>query len=612
MGNSLNILKRYMNSDDVGLVRRIVAENASRHWRGYAIAFLMTSIVAGCTSYTAYLIGSVVNATYRDRSFAAVAAMSLALIVLFAVRGIATFGHAVAVARVGNRITAETQRRIFGMLLRQGIPFFADRRSSDFMANMMLGASAIGGLLNQLVLAVGRDLLTLILLVGVMFWQDPTLSLICLTVLPIALVGVQKLVRRARRIADTQFSGSTELLGTMQETVQGIRVVKAFSLEDKVRDRVEANVQSLEKASNKLARVSNRSAPLIETLGGVAIGMACLYGGYRVLQTNAAPGEFVSFMTAFLLAFEPARRLGRLRLDISGFLATTAALYRLLDTPPTEDADGDKPGLTVAQGRVELQNVTFAYRPGVPVLQGLSVVAEPGRLTALVGHSGGGKSTVFNLLLRFYEPGGGVIAIDGQDLRAVSRGTLRSQISYVGQDIYLFQDTVRANILMGKLTASETEVVEAAKAAYAHDFIMKLPHGYDTPVGEGGSQLSLGQRQRIALARAFVRNTPIILLDEPTASLDSESEHAVQTAIRQLCHGKTTIAIAHRLNTILDADRIHVIEEGRVVEAGRHDDLLALSGRYAAFFRLQFARERQQLVAADTLPANGPFESDKP
>lgn len=605
MRERLRSIENYFSSDDIALIRRIVTENLPHHWRGYAIAFLMTAIVAGCTSATAYLIGSIVNATYQERSFASVGALSATLIGLFALRGIATFGHAVVIARVGNRITAETQRRVFDKLLSQGIIYFAERRSSEFMASTMMGAAAIGNILNQLVLSLGRDLLTMIFLVGVMVWQDPVLSVLCLTVLPVALFGVQKLVVRARGIATTQFAGATQLLGTIQDVVQGFKVVKAFSLEDSVRRRVDKNISALEKASNKLAHVSNRSAPLIEALGGVAIGIACLYAGYRVLETNAAPGEFVSFMTAFLLAFDPARRLGRLRLEISTFLATSDALFRLFDSPPTETVDRDKPPLVAKGGRIEFRDVSFGYRSGTPVLQDLSLVAEPGRLTALVGPSGGGKTTIFSLILGFYDGAKGLVAIDGQDLRDINRLSLRSQISYVGQDVHLFQGSIRDNILVGKLDASDEEIVLAATAAYAHDFIVALPKGYDTSVGEGGSLLSHGQRQRIALARAFVRDTPIVLLDEPTASLDSESEHAVQTAIRRLCAGKTTLAIAHRLNTILDADRIHVVEHGRIRESGSHEELLAMNGRYATFFRLQFANQVRPFAEAHETVAGG-------
>ncbi len=601
MINLLERLKNHIKSNDIALIRRIVSENVPRHWRGYALAFAMTAIVAGCTAFTAYLVGSIVNATYMERKFAAVAALSATLVGLFAVRGIATYGHAVAVARVGNRITAETQRRIFDTLLKQGLPFFAHRHSSEFMANAVIGAPAIGNILNQLVLTLGRDLLSMVCLIGVMIWQDPTLSLICLAVMPLALFGVQKLVVRARRIATTHFAGATEMLATLQETVQGFKIVKAFTLEDMLRSRIDGNIAKVETASNKLARVSNRSAPLIEALGGIAIGMACLYSGYRVLETNAAPGEFVSFMTAFLLAFEPARRIGRLKLDLSGFLATSDGLFTFFDAPATEAGDGAKPSLVAREGRVELSNVEFAYRSDTPVLRDLSLIAEPGRMTALVGPSGGGKTTVFNLLLGFYDATGGKVAIDGQDVREVSRYSLRSQFAYVGQDVYLFQGTIRDNIVVGKPGASEAEVIEAAKAAFAHDFIISLHAGYDTPVGEGGSQLSLGQRQRISVARAFIRNAPIVLLDEPTASLDSESEHKVQAAIRRLCATKTTIAIAHRLNTILDADSIHVIEHGQIVESGRHQELLARNGRYATFFRLQFGNESAELAEAGDL-----------
>jgi ATP-binding cassette subfamily B protein len=315
--------------------------------------------------------------------------------------------------------------------------------------------------------------------------------------------------------------------------------------------------------------------------------LVILYSGYRVAQLNAPPGEFISFMAAFLLAYEPAKRLARLNIDLNSALVGVRVLLDVIDSPASEPAEEDKPALTLARAKVELADVRFAYREGEPVLRGVSFVAEPDRVTALVGPSGGGKSTVLNLILRFYEAQGGTICIDGQDIAGVSRQSLRRQIAYVGQDVFLFRGSVRENIAFGRTDADEAQVVAAAKAAFAHDFIMSFPLGYDTPVGEHGLQLSGGQRQRIAVARALIKDAPIILLDEATASLDSHSERQVQDAIALLCEGRTTIVIAHRLHTIVHADRIHVIEDGRIVESGRHEELMRAAGRYASFFRLQ-------------------------
>jgi ATP-binding cassette subfamily B protein len=292
-------------------------------------------------------------------------------------------------------------------------------------------------------------------------------------------------------------------------------------------------------------------------------------------------------MTAFLLATEPAKRLARLNIDLNSQLVGARMLLEVVDSPETERADNDKPALKLAESRIELRDVSFAYRPGEPVLNRMSFVAEPGKVTALVGPSGGGKSTVLALLLRFYEITEGEILIDGQSIGGVSRRSLRQQTAYVGQDVYLFRDTVRSNIAFGRPDATEADIVEAAKAACAHEFIMSFPLGYDTPVGEHGTQLSGGQRQRIAVARALLKNAPIILLDEATAALDSESEKQVQEAIEHLCQNRTTIVIAHRLHTIMHADAILVVEGGEIVERGQHDDLLRRSGRYASFFRLQ-------------------------
>ncbi|MGY4480866.1 ABC-type multidrug transport system fused ATPase/permease subunit [Bradyrhizobium sp. LM3.2] len=292
-------------------------------------------------------------------------------------------------------------------------------------------------------------------------------------------------------------------------------------------------------------------------------------------------------MTAFLMATEPAKRLARLNIDLNSQLVGARMLLEVVDSPASEHSDDDKPALKLSDARIELNDVSFSYRTGETVLNRMSFVAEPGKVTALVGPSGGGKSTVLALLLRFYEVTQGVIVIDGQSIGSISRKSLRAQTAYVGQDVYLFRDTIRSNIAFGRSGATEEQIIDAAKAACAHDFIMSFPLGYDTPVGEHGTQLSGGQRQRIAVARALIKNAPIILLDEATAALDSESERQVQEAIEHLCRNRTTIVIAHRLHTIMHADAILVVEGGEIVEQGRHDELLRRGGRYASFFRLQ-------------------------
>jgi ATP-binding cassette subfamily B protein len=408
-----------------------------------------------------------------------------------------------------------------------------------------------------------------------------------------------KMIRRIRSIAKAQFHGGTRILETMQETIQGIAVVKAFALEEQMHAKFDANVREVERESNKMARVAARSSPIMETLGGIAVSIGVVYGGYRTIVLGATPGELISFITAFLLANQPAKRLARLNIELSSALVNVRTLFDVLDAPATEPREDDKPALKVERAGIEYSDVYFAYRPEEPVLRGLSLTAEPGKVTALVGPSGGGKSTVLNLLLRFYEADRGTISIDGQNIAAVSRRSLRQSVAYVGQHVFLFRGTIRDNIAFGKSSATEEEIVAAAKAAFAHDFIASFPQGYDTPVGEHGLQLSGGQRQRIAIARALIKNAAIILLDEATAALDSESERQVQEALDRLTRNRTTIVIAHRLHTITHADRIHVVEDGAVVESGVHDELLRRGGRYASFYRMQFKNQdiAEQVIA---------------
>jgi ABC-type multidrug transport system fused ATPase/permease subunit len=589
-GTRMTELPKKITDDPYGaaiLIRRLITEQATAYWRRYLLAFALMGVGATATAGSAYILGQVINQAYVDKNVRGIVLLSLVTIAIFIVKGAATYGHTVILSKISNAILANNQRRLFAKLMSENIAFFSDRHSSEFLARLTTGTNSVTQVLNLLINAIGRDLLSLIALVVVMLMTDPYMAILGFAVTPPAMLVLRKLVKRIRGLAYTQFTGTADILETMQEALQGIRTVKAFTLEGTMRERINENIAGVERNANKMARVANRSSPLMETLGGFAVAAGLMYGGYSVVALGATPGQFFSFLTAFLLATEPAKRLARLNIELSSNLVGARMLLEVVDSPASELSDDDKPSLKLSEARIEFRDVSFAYRANEPVLNHMSFIAEPAKVTALVGPSGGGKSTVLALLLRFYEVREGEILIDGQSISRVSRRSLRQQTAYVGQDVYLFRDTIRANIAFGKEGATEAAIIEAAKAACAHEFIMGFPLGYDTPVGEHGTQLSGGQRQRIAVARALIKDAPIILLDEATAALDSESEKQVQEAIEHLCQNRTTIVIAHRLHTIMHADAILVVEGGEIVERGRHDDLFRRGGRYASFFRLQ-------------------------
>ncbi len=578
------------------IIPRLFATDGRKHAWGYALSFVFMGIIAATTALAAYMMKHVVDRIFVDGNYQMVWILGGALAGLFALKGAATYGQMVTLAKIGNRIIADYQRKIYDSLLAQGVSFFAERHSTEFLNRMNAGAAGARMVLDLVITSVGRDFITLVGLVIVMAVQDPVMMIFGMVTMPPAVYVVRILSRRTRQNIARQFTGTGELMKTLQETVQGVRIVKSYNLEDTMRARMNATVRDVERVMNKIASLKARSSPLMETLGGFAIAGFVIYAGHGVLAAGQMPGEFFSVVTALLLAYEPAKRLARLHIDLSANLTQARFMFDLLDSMPVEQNDAAKSALQVSSGKIEFRDVAFRYRPTEPVLRGISFVANPGQTLALVGSSGSGKSTVMNLAIRFWDPQAGKILIDEQDISQVSRRSLRGSIGYVSQDVYLFSGTIRDNIAMGKRGATEAEIVAAARAAFAHDFITGFPLGYDSPVGEHGVQISGGQRARIAIARAFLKNAPILLLDEPTAALDSESEREVQRALDALRTSRTTLVIAHRLQTIIAADQICVVDSGRIVESGTHDELMARRGRYHQLYEIQFDDRRAAIA----------------
>ena len=581
-------IKENQEIQTLALLRRIFMEHGRRHIHRYILAGLFLSVGAGATAMSAYLLKPVVNGMIDGEGFKYLRTLAWAVTGLFIMRGIATYLSTIVLSHTGNRIIAQVQNKLFEHIIRQDMRFFNAHNSSDFSTRLAWAANGVRDALQVLILSISRDALTVVGLIIVMFVHDPLLATIAVAVMPVAVVILGGMVRKIRKFARRGYDGSSEIIAIVQETIQGSRIVKSFNLEDVMRGRMAGAIRTVEKSSNRIAIGSAFSAPVSDVLAGFAIGAVIFYGSWRVTVAQADAGSFFSFVAALLLAYDPAKRLARVKLDIQNGLTGARLIYEIIDRPAVEDERADMPALALHEGRIAIEDLRFAYRAGDPVLKGLSLVAEPNTTTALVGPSGSGKSTIVALIQRFYQPDGGRIMIDGQDIMQVRLSSLRDQISFVSQDVFLFRGTIRENIAMGRLGASNAEIEAAARKAFAHEFIESFATGYDTEVGEYGAQLSGGQKQRIAIARAILKNAPIILLDEPTAALDSNSERMVQDALDALRTGRTTIVVAHRLQTIVNADRIFVIDDGVVAQTGVHADLIAKDGTYRSYFANQF------------------------
>ena len=606
------------------LIRRVLRENFHLYVGRYIMAFILMACTAAATAVSVFLMQNITAVVFGSReatqqqsvpipstgSFIAdrihqiseffislfvstpglfqIFSVSIAIVFVFLIKGLSTYGSSVILTKIGNNIVARQQRRLGNHVLDQSLAFFVHFPSSDLITRVSQAASSASTVMNLLMTRI-QDVLTAIALLLAMFKLDWQLTCAALFIfLPITF-SLSLLIKRIRKIANSQFKTFIQVISAIQEAIIGNKLIKSYNLENSMRQRFDEAIRGVEKLSNKMAIVTARTSPIMEFIGGVAVAAIVFYGGYRNLVLGQSADSLIAFLTALLLAYEPIKRIARMNVSLHAALIGLKMLYNVLDSDHSiPEADDARP-LQLSKGNIALKNVTFSYRPKQPVLRDVSLTCSGGNVTALVGPSGSGKSTILNLIERFYAVDSGRIEIDGQEISGLKTESLRAHLSLVSQDTFLFSDTLRNNIRFARPDASDAEIEAAARAAFAHDFIMEQPQGYDTQVGENGGSLSGGQRQRISIARAFLKNAPILLLDEATSALDSESEKQIQLAFDTLMQGRTTIVIAHRFSTIRNSRTIHVMQNSKVVASGSHQELISdEKSLYAHLYRLQY------------------------
>ncbi len=571
------------------LMRRLWRESIHGYvgWIGLAIVCMV--LMAAANAFSAYMMKPIVDDVFVAKNEAMLWPVGFIVIGTFLAKGMANYGQSMLMSFVGLKIIADTQNKLFAHLAAMDLAFFHNVPSGTLISRFTVDVHQMRVAVSNGLTGVGKDLMSLIGLVGVMFWQDWELAAVSFFVFPVAIYPIVRIGKRMRKVtANTQeeIGVFTTVLG---QTFQGIRMVKAYGMANYEGTRIAGVVERIFRLTLKAARTRELSRPIMETLGGVAIFVVIVYGGSRVIADETTAGAFFSFITALLMAYEPMKRLANLNSSIQEGLASAQRLFSVMDRAPAiVDRESAKPLGKVA-GNVCFSKVTFAYNDESQALNGLDIDVPAGKTVALVGTSGAGKSTILNLIPRFYDVTSGSVTVDGHDVRDVTQQSLYANIALVSQEVTLFDDTISANIGYGRQGASEEEIEQAAQHAAADEFIRELPQGYETLVGEQGIRLSGGQRQRLAIARAMLKNAPILLLDEATSALDTESERHVQAALKALMKGRTTVVIAHRLSTVVDADLICVIDKGRVAEQGTHLELLARDGIYKRLYDLQFA-----------------------
>lgn len=570
------------------LVRVLIRDYGLKYrFRFFAAVFCMI-LVACSTGGIAWLTRSMVNEIFVSGDKPAIWGVGIAIMAAFTIKGVAGYLQAVLMGSIGTALTADLQRAQFDKLLHMKLSYFAGRQVSAVVSKAIHSARAAKNIITVVTTNFFRDLFTLIVLIGVMIYQDPFMSVFALLAAPVIIVALYHLTRAVKQITQAEADLIAGVNVVALEALQGLKVVKTFTLEDTMRRKIGQAVDKMENRQNSITRIAAITSPLFDILGGIIIGSFVFYAGWQTLENGKTPGEFMAFITAFLLAFEPARRLGNMNVRIQRDIVPVKDMFDLLEDDTDLETDVPAvPALAGASGEergLRFEDVSFSYGKNAASIKNISFTAKPDQMLAIVGRSGVGKSTIVNLIMGLYTPSSGRIVLNGRPQTEFSLSQLRRSISYVAQDTFLFSGTVRDNVALGRPEASEEEIIEALQRAGAMEFVEKLPQGLDTPVGDNGAKLSGGQRQRIAIARGLLKDAPFLILDEATSALDGETERFLRGNLQQMKQGRTMIVIAHRLSTIQEADMVLVIDQGKVVGQGTHEELARDNAIYQALF----------------------------
>jgi subfamily B ATP-binding cassette protein MsbA len=569
------------------LINRIFRTQVKKYIPELSITFVFIILTSLTTAATAWLLDPAIKEIFENKNIKMLYFIPLAIVLTFIIKAFAIYGTRIVTIKVGIKIIKNIQTLMAKKFLLSDISHITKKHSGKYLSNFTGDTGVLFGVLTGVVVTLFKETFTLIALLGLMFYHDWQLSLLAIIMIPVAAFSSRNLGKKMGKKVNVSLEASDKFMKFLSEMIKGSWLIKIYQKEEEELKRISIVIDERFKAIRKVEQTRLGAGPIMEIISAIAIAIVVFFAGYRSMQGAITLGEFVSFLAALMLAYQPVRALAGINIGMQEGIAAAKRIYEIIDQKNEIYQDENAPSLKLNNASIEFKNISFTYPDGTHALKNLSAKIEGGTKVGLVGISGSGKTTFLNLIPRFFHLKNGSIFIDNQNINDINLNSLRKEISLVSQDVILFDDTIRANILYGNAFASNEEIIDACKFAAAQDFVEQLPNKYETIIGENGIKLSGGQKQRLSIARAILKNSSIILLDEATSSLDSESESVIQKAIENLTKNKTTIIIAHRLSTVMNCDKILVFENGQIIEEGKHEFLVNNSSTYKKLYEKQ-------------------------